>query len=416
MGWSVIAALALGCGAAPGPEASTYPAGAGPTTARVLVLGEPIGPLRGPRVADPPVYGPRGVLVAQDWGFVDAPTGVGAGAYRAIYLQESMYTLIPEIRAANPDALLLAYQKVGGMRADGGDHPSTGVLIGDAPEHWFLHDADGARLYYCDYPDVAAANVGDPDYQAAWLDAVRARLARDGFDGAMMDDVNTFPGHCLGARGVPIAEYPSDEAYGDAVVAFMAAVGPELKADGFAVAPNVAMNPWDDVMRAQALAMVPHVTHFVREYWMRWDDSENFSGDEWATTLSLMQEVEAGGVGFLALTYGPGVEGGVIGQRYGRASWLLAWDGVADSGWGYWDDALEPYGPDWGPPVGRPTWPAEPVGVGFLRRYSDGVVVVNPDPAASQRFGLGRPYLHPDGGTVDEVTIGPAQGLVLARP
>jgi hypothetical protein len=146
-------------------------------------------------------------------------------------------------------------------------------------------------LYYCDYPDVAAANVGDPDYQAAWLDAVRARLARDGFDGAMMDDVNTFPGHCLGARGVPIAEYPSDEAYGDAVVAFMAAVGPELKADGFAVAPNVAMNPWDDVMRAQALAMVPHVTHFVREYWMRWDDSENFSGDEWATTLSLMQEV-----------------------------------------------------------------------------------------------------------------------------
>lgn len=353
--------------------------------------------------------GPRGLLVAQSWEREAALYGDGAGQYRVIFLQESMYTLLPAIREANPDAVVLAYQKVGGMRPDGGDTPSTGVQTHEAQESWFLHGPDGARLEYCDYP-VDAADIGDTGYQQRWLDNVRSRLLAHGFDGVMMDDVNTFPGHCLGSQGTPIAEYPTDEAYGDAVVAFMAAVGPELKAAGLLVAPNVAMNPWDDTMRAQTEAMFPSISHLTREYWMRWDDSPSFTGDEWLQTLTLMEDAEAAGVGFLGLTYGPGHEGAALGQRYGRASFLLAWDGTQESAWGYLDEAIDPYSAEWEPDIGLPDGPRAAVGVGWQRPYTGGLVLVNPDDSASQRFSLDQRYQDVDG---DEITLGPGSAAIL---
>lgn len=364
-----------------------------------------------------PSAGLRGLLIAQDWGRESAPLGAGAGRYRIIVLQESMHTLLPGIREANPEARIIAYQKAGGMRADGGDNPSTGVQIGEAEEHeeWFLHDAEGNRLYYCDYTEVAAANIGDPGYQQRWLENVSARLAGDGFDGVMMDDVNTFPGHCLGSKGTPIAEYETDEAYGDAVVDFMAAVGPGLVDEGYIVAPNIAMNPWDDTMRAQNVAMFPSISHQLREYWMRWDESPNFTGDEWLQTLTLMEEAQDHDVPMLALTLGPGEEGVTAGQRYGRASWLLAWDGQSDSAWGYLDEAVDPWSEEWALDIGLPTGPREAEGPAFRRPYSGGTVLVNPDALESWTFTLDAPHLDPEGREVELVTLGPGEGLTLVR-
>ena len=368
---------------------------------------------------DVPDPRPQGLLIAQSWERRDAPFGAGAGQYRVIFLQESMHTLIPEIRAANPDALILGYQKVGGMRADGGDTPSTGVQIQEAEdghESWFLHDADGNRLYYCDYAGVAAANIGDVGYQQRWLSNVQERLLAHGFDGVMMDDVNTFPGHCLGSRGTPITEYPTDAAYGDAVVDFLAAVGPSLQAAGLAVAPNVAMNPWDDTMRGQTRAMLPSISHLVREYWMRWDDSPNFTGDEWLQTLTLMEEAEASGIGFLGLTYGPGDEGVALGQRFGRASFLLAWDGEQDSAWGYKDENVDPWSEEWARELGRPAGARTAEGVGWWRAYDNGRVLVNADEDASQVFALGEPLRDHSGAAVESVTLGPGEAALLLRP
>ncbi len=348
-----------------------------------------------------PVSAPlQGMVVAQSWDHRDRPLGPGAGQFRVVFLQESMHSLLPELRAANPGALHLAYQKAGGMRADGGDHASTGLRLDQADGHegWFLHDAAGQRLEYCDYPGVWAANIGDPGYQAAWLAAVQERVTRDGFDGVMLDDVNTFPGHCLGERGTAIAEYPTDAAYGEAVVAFMRAVGPGLQEAGLAVAPNIALNPWTEVQRDQALAMLPAITHWGREYWMRWDDSANFRGDEWSTTLALMVAAQEAGVGFFALTRGPGAEGAAAGKAYGRASFLLAWDGVSDSAWGYdeggshdsWDD-------DQAPVLGLPTGPATAAGQGWQRAYEGGMVLINPAPEGDQDFALDRAVVAADG-------------------
>lgn len=368
----------------------------------------------GETAAPEPLAGPRGLLVAQSWDHAELPLGAGAGQYRVILLQASMGALLPDIRAANPEALLLAYQKVGGMREDGGDRPSTGLRVDQAEESWFLHAADGTRLTYCDYAGVWAADPGSPGYQAAWLAAVRERVLADGFDGVMMDDTNTFPGHCLGSLGTPIAEYPTDAAYGDAVVGFMAAVGPGLREAGLAVAPNIAMNPWDDTMLAQSRAMLPFLTHWMREYWMRWDDSANFGGGEWADTLATMTIAEEAGVDYLALTYGPGEEGSVEGQRYGRASWLLAWNGTRDSAWGYWGDGEDPWGPDWAPDVGVPTGPAEARAGVWLRGYSGGLVMVNPTEEAVE-VALDAAYTDPDLGAVERVTLPARSGRVLVR-
>ncbi len=326
-----------------------------------------------------------------------------------------MYSLLPEYRAANPDARFLAYQKVGGMRADGDDHPSTGVQTGeaDSEESWFLHDAEGNRLEYCDYAGVMAANIGEAAYQARWLANVTERLARDGFDGVMMDDVNTFPGHCLGSRGTPLAEYATDEAYGDAVVAFMTAVGPELMDEGFIVAPNIAMNPWNDTMLAQSVAMLPSITHWNREYWMRWDDSENFRGANWQATLQTMILAQDAGRGYLGLTYGPGVEGAGAGQVYGRASWLLAWDGLSDSAWGYKAGLDDPFGPDWGPDIGLPDGPAVAVGGGWMRAYTGGVVLINPSETDDLVFVLDEACLDAEGAETDRVTLDRGQAAVL---
>lgn len=366
----------------------------------------------------PPSLGLRGLLIAQDWGRIEAPHGAGAGGYRFIVLQESMARIVSEVRDSNPEARVLAYQKVGGMRADGDDHPSTGIQYHEADglhEDWFLHDAEGNRLIYCDYPEVWAADIGHPGYQQRWLDNVRDRLVRDGFDGVMMDDVNTFPGHCLGSRGTPIAEYPTDEAYGDAVVAFMAAVGPALIEAGLIVTPNIAMNPWDETMRAQALAIAPHTTHVTREYWMRWDDSANFTGPNWDSTLSFYEDVEGLGVGFHALTYGPGHEGVLAGQRYGRASFLLAWDGTADSAWGYKDERVDPWSDEWAIDPGVPLETRQADGPGWRRAFTGGTVLVNPDETETHRFELDREHRDGDDNTVNEVVLGPGEAMVLVH-
>ena len=370
----------------------------------------------GTTVPPPPLAGNQGLLIAQSWDLEEAPVGAGAGSYRVIVLQESMTSILSEVRAANPDALILAYQKGGGMRSDGGDHPSTGVSTQEAEaghEGWFLHDAEGNRLEYCDYADVFVADVGDVDFQARWLENVATRLTNDGFDGVMIDDINTFPGHCLGSKGTPIAEYADDEAYGDAVVAFMAAVGPPLVDLGFIVAPNVAMNPWDATMRAQTLAIFPSVSHLFREYWMRWNSSPNFTGDEWEDTLTLMEDAQSAGIGMLALTYGPGEEGTTEGQRYGRASFLLAWDGRSPSAWGYRGEEVDPWTAEWAGDLGLPEEARTAEGVGWKRRYGYGTVLVNPDEESSQAFTLEADHTDSDGAVVQSYELGPGQGVML---
>jgi hypothetical protein len=51
--------------------------------------------------------------------------------------------------------------------------------------------------------------------------------------------------------------------------------------------------------------------------------------------------------------------------------------------------------------------------VGWRRRYSAGIAIVNPSAAASQRFELGAGYRTPDGSVAPTVALPPLSGMVL---
>ena len=110
------------------------------------------------------------------------------------------------------------------------------------------------------------------------------------------------------------------------------------------------------------------------------------------------------------------MEGAVEGERYGRASWLLAWDGSSPSAWGFWGAGEDPWGPDWGPDIGLPVEDAMQVGPAWIRRYGAGIAVVNPSERDGVSVSLGGVYRDPDFGEVDTLTLDAGYGRVLSTP
>ena len=101
-------------------------------------------------------------------------------------------------------------------------------------------------------------------------------------------------------------------------------------------------------------------------------------------------------------------------MRYARASFLADWAGPGRARLPAHDPGQQdPYFAAWTVDVGRPSGARAKVGVARLRRFSRGVVVVNPSPNTRQRVDLGGRYQLDDGTVVTSVTVGPTDGLVL---
>jgi hypothetical protein len=320
-------------------------------------------------------------------------------------------------RLKYPHAKILAYQDFGAMIA--GPHPdnrpTTLVTQEDAATHegWWLHDRAGKRITFSDYSYLAAANIGDPGWQAQARTHV-GRIKADGYDGIMLDDVNTHPGHGFGATDANrSAEYGTDTAYGDATNSAMAVLGPYIKAHGLLAFANVGMDPWDEEQYPRFRSMLGNVDGVCREFWMAWSAGSTapFSGDAWSSTVRVQADTEAAGRAFLANSYPLSPHDDTRSIRYGAASFWIGWDGRAASGFGY-ANGLRAY-QQYGRVIGVPTGPKQAVGVGWMRRYTGGIAVVNPHPSASQTFALGRAYLDEDGASRSTVTLGPTSGMIL---
>lgn len=360
----------------------------------------------------------------------------GVGRYRYIvvqwYMTRDAACPLERVKAANPGAKVLAYQNLGAMIA--GPHtdgrPSTCVTQEEATAHdaaapgdaWRLHDPAGRALAFQDeHAYLDPGNVGRASYRE-WCLRRLARIRDDGYDGVLGDDVNVYPGHGLGEEGgTPIAEYPTDAAYGDAMVRALRRIGPGAARLGLPVIPNVGADPGTPVHHGRALAIARASGGFFREFWTRWNGpGPGHAGAVWEAGATLAEEVQALGRPFLAGTHhGPGPRGPAADQQYAVASFWLVWDGRQDNGWGYQvaGDPMAGFSPAWGPDIGAPLDAARVrVGVGWRRRYSAGIALVNPAPAASQRFDLGGGYRKPDGSVAATVILPPISGMVLARP
>jgi Hypothetical glycosyl hydrolase family 15 len=365
------------------------------------IVGQFIGSGENARLCDGSTPGDRYAHIVVQWYMTRDPT-CGMTQWRLRY----------------PHARILAYQNFGAMVA--GPHsdsrPSSLVTQEDAAIHerWWLHNSSGRRITFGDHSYLAAANIGDSGWQRKARSHV-ARIKADGYDGIMLDDVNTRPGHGFkAAEANHSVEYGTDTAYGDAAKAAIAALGPYIKGQGLLAVANVGMDPWIAEQYSRFTPMLANLSGVFREFWMAWNRSSMpFTGEVWSWTLRVQADTEAAGRIFLANSYPLAPRSDIRSIRYGQASFWIGWDGAEASGFGYNSGLGRDSYRQYGRVLGAPTGGKQAVGVGWLRRYAAGVAVVNPDPSVSQTFSLGGTYVDQDGVRRSTVTLSPATGMVL---
>jgi hypothetical protein len=244
---------------------------------------------------------------------------------------------------------------------------------------------------------------------------------KGGFDGVMIDSILGSVSGWTGGR-YPTA-YPSDNAWGLAMKRFVRAVGPALKERRLYVLADAFRRGSDDGSDDVAWwkAVAPSVSGLMAEYWEQspidlkpFDSNPCCWTGHWNAWLRLSAAAQRSGADFFPLQRGESTDTRTM--AYGKASFLLVWDG---SGGGYVFDPqnpADPWNPAWTTSIGEPNGRRRRVGVGWRRNYTRATVLVNPHPAAAQTFPLGRIYVSPDGQRMTTVTITPVTAMILRKP
>jgi hypothetical protein len=341
------------------------------------------------------------------------------GRYGYVTLHAWDYWRIPEIRAENPDAKILVYKDMASTPAydchAGLDDPFLPSGLGycwtlqNHPD-WFTTDPRGNRLEWENWPGNWQMDVGSAGYQNQWAANVLAGLREQGWDGVVVDDANVDERPQLGSR--TMSEYPTQPSYQAATRSFLANVGPKLTRAGFLVIPNIQSDPV--IADAKLWADWTQFTSGgTREYWMKWGTGTGgqFGGSGWADLMEVMETVQREGKIFLPTTSAPA--GDVRSMRWGRASFLMGWNGGPSAFTFAPTGPVDPWSADWTTDIGTPAGAATTGGNGVWRRdYTGGVALVNTS-TGSQPMELGSSYLTPEGMPVTQVALRPLSGLVL---
>jgi hypothetical protein len=358
--------------------------------------------------------GPPSTLAISPLSHADVAGAGDLSRFQHVTLTPWYHQLIPQLKQKNPEIKVLAYKDMASTRSyacrSGQDDAllpaGVGYCLANARHpDWFLLDDQARRCEWAGYPGHWQMDVGHPDYQRAWLENVLPELRRHGWDGVVLDNsmVTISEPYCPGRR---FPRYPTQAAYQAATRSFLAYVGPRLKAEGFLVLPNIQAHAtlagvelWRDWLQ--------FTSGGVREYWMRWGNpNSHFGGQPWLELQDIFAEVQRQGKLFLTGTPTDG-PGDVRSLRWGRASFLLGWNGgAAGFGAGNWH-------PEWTVEIGMPSGPRYRVGSAWRRDFTGGTVLANVSASAEQTVPLGDSYLHPDGSSVDSVTLAPLTGIVL---
>ena len=305
---------------------------------------------------------------------------------------------------------------------------STGVPYSEAAANgWLLKDAAGNLLVNRGYPNNDVGDVGNPAYQQAWITNVLAYLAANpGVKGVFIDDVlyDLTP-----LAGREAAEYPTQQAWAQAQLSFIQTVGMALRAKGYYVlanasgyVPGAAASDDGNNTIHWWRKLGPYVNGLMNEYYQETSDGNDTvrsAGntwfqywDNWERLVNVAQRL---GDDFVGVTYGP--SDGSEQLTYGDASFLLDWNGRGGAFIYHTPSVLDNQGAPlsiaWTTSIGKPAAPKQQVGTGWMRRYTDGVALVHPNPAAAQSFALGGRYLTPNGAAVTSVTLAPTTAMIL---
>jgi len=336
------------------------------------------------------------------------------------------------IHAVSPTTRVLGYKSGTDLLDNCGastDMCASGITYQEAVAHdegnpadpWLLRDAAGKSLTAPAYPHSHLANVGSSSYQQQWLRNVTGALARYKLNGVYIDSVlGTITGWSGGA--VP-TKYPTDASWEAAMRSFMAAVGPALKRKNLYVLVSAYKAGTNDSSTVvpwwQTIA--PYVNGLQSEYWEQnptklsqpFDTDPRVWTGHWVSWLALGDTANKSGVDFFAVQ--KGTRNSTQMMTYGKASYLLVWNG---RGGGYvWSptDGSDPWRLAYTRDIGKPQGARYVVGVGWRRNYSGGTVLVNPHYSSAQTFVLGRKYVMPSGQTVTSVLLRPHTGMILTK-
>jgi hypothetical protein len=362
-----------------------------------------------------------------------APTrvaGIGAERLGNSYLSGSGYARYSYVTVGIADAAAAgALETTSLVYTSGTSVPTTwnsGVAYDQAlANDWLLKDAGGRYVKNASYGRYVG-DFGNRAYQQAFIAWALGFLAQNGNEGIVIDDVVCdAPG--LTGDVYPV-RYPNQKAWENAQIAFVSKIGDELKAHGYYVMVNancfIRGNAGSDdgsLTAAFWRRLAPHVSGLSSEYWLQLATDPTrvrVEGTEWTDCWSgwqnLINVAQSGGADFFAEMYGTGTSLSIM--RYGKASFLLDWNGKGGAFLYQPDDGTsDPWNPEWTMDIGVPTGAKYRVGAGWRRDYTAGTVLLNANRASSQHFALGTTYFAADGTAVRSVTLEPGEGQVLQR-
>ena len=287
---------------------------------------------------------------------------------------------------------------------------------------WLLTDSAGQVLVSRSHPSNPVADVGNPAYQRAWLQNVTSFLKTHHVDGVFIDAVFA---DLVPLTGEESALYPTQPDWARAQLSFMRVVGRALRARGYYVLANASgYVPGQHASETGASTAIwwrqlaPYVSGLMNEYYQQIPTGTNqlrSTGgawtQDWTGWQQLIRVAQSHGRDFVGVTYG--ASGDTRTMSYGKASFLLNWNGRGGAFAYEPTNDADPWSSVWTQNIGHPMARRHRVGVGYLRRYRQGIVLLNPSPSQVQRFSLRGRYKAPDGGIVTVETLPPTTGMIL---
>jgi hypothetical protein len=275
---------------------------------------------------------------------------------------------------------------------------STGVPYSQASANGWLLYCGTILCVNKGFANDYIGDVGSSGYQQAFITNVENYLAaHPGTDGIFIDDVLYT---ATGLIGSYPNKYPSLSTWSSAQVSFVKAVYSALHSKGYYVALNASgYVPGDANSNTSANEQTfwkmvgPYSDGLMNEWY-----DETASGittaqlrstgtawyqefDSWQQIIPLIQSM---GKDFIALTKQTCTN--TTAMTYGKASFLLEWNGGGGAYIYTCGGSTDPTNTAWTKNIGTPSAAKVQVGVGWMRSYTKGTVLVNPSPTASQTF------------------------------
>jgi hypothetical protein len=341
--------------------------------------------------------------------------GQPAAGYRYVVLQAWEWRQIAAIKRRSPGTRVLVYKDMASTRDDVTRQTdlSTGVSYGYANQYhpeWFLKDTSGRRVNWASWPHSWQMDIGSRSYQRMWARNVAREVRRHGWDGVFLDGISRTMEYPWYLNGRVLAKYPGPNDYARATTRFLKRVGPRLRRRHLVVG-NI-----NDATLPLWRRWIRFTSGVSKEWWTKSNagrDVGMLTGADWAYQTQLLREAQARHKVFIAIAYGPADDAPAM--DYARASFLLFARG-SRTAFNYSPlCGVEPSTPRWREDVGAPIGPATREGAVWLRRFANGMVLVNPTGSATVTVPLGGLFVQPNGVAVTSVVLGPHTGLTLRR-